>query len=283
MTKDASTRCWLLPFRKDGPATKPVMSVQAWASSIIRKPIVQCLHQLYSTVICPFVSHFTLAAVTIMPVPKGLVKISTSPEAPGIFTTLSGCTRPNGKPVLRLFILNSVAAHHQGSGFFNLVGTSRRISTSTSGTGPCRKADNIQGQERFCSHGVYIAQSICRGYGSKGIGIVHHRCKIIHCLDNGYLIIQAVNRRVVEVEEPQASSDPPPEPAAQHLCQVLRTQLRSSPGAAGQHGQPRRLFLFIVSPLSVRYLLSIYSRDPVPGRLLFAFPGTGLNLPCGFL
>ena len=85
------------------------------------------------------------------------------------------------------------------------------------------------------AHGVYVAQGVGNRHLPELEGVIDDRREEVHRLDQGYVLVQLVDGGVVR------SVDPNEEvrvrdlrQLAQHLRQVLWTELRGSPRAAGE-------------------------------------------------
>jgi len=149
----------------------------------------------------------------------------------------------DGQAVLGLRIVDAVAARDEDPGLPGLVRAPLQdLLQDGQRQLPAREADDVQGEDRPAAHGIDVGQRVRRGDRPVVVRVVHDGREDVHGLDEGEVVGEAVDRRVVDGARPHqevrvAGNRQP----AQDLRQVLRTEFGCSPRAGDHRGEPDAL------------------------------------------
>ena len=184
----------------------------------------------------------------------GVGDLGAGPDDPG-----------HGEAVLRLGVVHGVAADDEDAGLPGLGGAALEYLDKDVLRERGGESDYVEGEQRRSPHRVDVAEGVRRGHLSEDVGIVDDRREEIHRLNEGYVVVQAVDGGVVGRADPdQEVGVGGRRQLAQHLRQVRWTKLGSSAGAAGQAGQSDFFHSF---SLLGSWICEEYSR-PVSGPRL---------------
>ena len=125
-----------------------------------------------ASAMAPAASSSRLAAVVMIPSPRGLVRIRKSPaRAPALVITARGCTRPTtARPKIGSSVWIVWPPTTAMPASRALSAAPRRISARTSTGRRVGKPDEAEGGQGFPAHGVHVAQGVGRRDGAEVIG-----------------------------------------------------------------------------------------------------------------
>ena len=146
--------------------------------------------------------------------------------------------------VLRLVVLDGVAAHHERARLAHLVGPAAQHLAHHVGAQTAREREDVERRQRLRPHGEHVGQRVRRGDGAELVGVVRHRREEVERQHRGRVVVQAVDGGVVgRVEAQQQIGVGRRRDVLQYLFEVSRTPLRRSTALLGEAGEPYALGL----------------------------------------
>ena len=153
--------------------------------------------------------------------------------------------------VLRLVVLDGVAAHHERARLAHLVGAAAQHVGHHVGAQAAREREDVERRQRLRPHGEHVGQRIRRGDGAELVGVVHHRGEEIERQHRGRVVVQTVDGGVVgRVEAQQQICVGRRRDVLQYLFEVSRTPLRRSTALLGKAGETNALCLAHGTPFA---------------------------------
>src|SRR5919106_1278178 len=149
----------------------------------------------------------------------------------------------NGESVFDLFIDDAVPAGNHGTGLVHRVlSAAEDLGEHLDRRPASGKADNVERRERLPSHRVHIGERVRGGDASKRVRVVDDRRKEIDGLNEGEIIGQDENARIVEGLTPNEQAGVVARREWGYGArEVTRTHLGGSTGAAGERGETEEL------------------------------------------
>ncbi len=151
----------------------------------------------------------------------------------------------HGESILRLVVLDAVAADQKDAGLPHLVQAAPEdLAEDFHVHLPDGKADDVQRGERPPPHGVDVAERVRHGNLAECVRIVHDRGEEIDGLDDGQIRTKAVDPGVFRMLHPHDQVRIGDErQILQRFLQVTRTYLAGSPRPVDRPGQAHLHFL----------------------------------------
>ena len=102
------------------------------------------------------------------------------------------------QPILRLGVVDRVTAQNEGTGFLRHVrATAQRVGKQLEQFGFARPRDEVEGEQRSCSHRVDVAERVGRGDSAERVRVVHNGGEEVYRGDQRAIFPQLEDRRVV--------------------------------------------------------------------------------------
>ena len=136
----------------------------------------------------------------MIPVPRGLVRISTSPTCAALLVlTLSLAMVPvTAKPALISASFDAVAADDGYARFFHFVDAAAKdFRKGTVGNFPHGETDHRQGSQGFSAHRIHIADRVSRGDLAERVWIIDGGREDIDCLNQALVVAHIINACIV--------------------------------------------------------------------------------------